>query len=119
VGLGLPLFKLAATQTGGTFSIQSRLGEGTSVEAVFVSGHIDAPPIGDITGTLITAIQGHPEIDFSYSFRVAGADFTFNTGDVRATLQDVPLNNPDVLAWLTEYINENVHFERGNELEID
>ena len=34
VGLGVPLFKMEAEMTGGSFSIQSKLGEGTVTTAV-------------------------------------------------------------------------------------
>lgn len=35
VGLGVPFFKMAALMTGGDFSIQSQVGKGTRVRAVF------------------------------------------------------------------------------------
>ena len=51
MGLGIPLLRLAAEQTGGRVSIESTLGVGTTVTAVFCPGHIDCPPVGDIAGT--------------------------------------------------------------------
>ena len=45
MGLGLPLLRLAAEQTGGSLSIESTLGVGTAVTAVFVASHIDCPPV--------------------------------------------------------------------------
>ena len=41
VGLGLPLYRMAAEQTGGSFSIESVEGEGTTVTAVFHRDHLD------------------------------------------------------------------------------
>jgi hypothetical protein len=55
--MGLPLFKLAAEQTGGTFSLESKQqtedgGEhGTRVSAVFHTDHVDCEPLGDIAST--------------------------------------------------------------------
>ena len=46
MGLGLPLLRLAAEQTGGSLSIESTLGVGTAVTAVFVASHIDCPRWG-------------------------------------------------------------------------
>ena len=36
VGMGIPLFKMAAESTGGSFSIESELGKGTTTTATFV-----------------------------------------------------------------------------------
>ena len=53
VGMGVPLLMLAAEQTGGTVTIQSRHEEehpedhGTVVTATFHTDHIDFTPIGD------------------------------------------------------------------------
>ena len=45
VGMGIPLFKMAAEMADGTFSITSEKGVGTTVTATFVLDHIDrAPP---------------------------------------------------------------------------
>ena len=45
VGLGLPLLRMAAEMTGGHMDIESTLGVGTTVTAVFHAGHIDCPPL--------------------------------------------------------------------------
>ena len=63
MGLGLPLLRLAAEQTGGSLSIESALGVGTAVTAVFVASHIDCPPVGDMAGTITLLIQGAPELE--------------------------------------------------------
>lgn len=66
VGLGLPLLRLAAEQTGGSLEITSRHidefpeDHGTVVTAVFDTRHIDSPPLGDVISTIVTLIQGHP-----------------------------------------------------------
>ena len=65
VGLGLPLYRMAAEQTGGSFSIESVEGEGTTVTAVFHRDHLDCPPMGDLAGTVALLIQGSPWIDFT------------------------------------------------------
>ena len=63
MGLGLPLLRLAAEQTGGSLSIESTLGVGTTVTAVFHASHIDCPPVGDMAGTITLLIQGAPELE--------------------------------------------------------
>lgn len=79
VGLGIPLFKLAAEQTGGTLEIVSKHisdfpeDHGTVVTAVFHKDHIDCTPHGDIVSTMLTLVQGHPDIDFLFTHEAAGA----------------------------------------------
>ena len=57
VGLGLPLLKLEAQQTGGDVTVTSRDKatypdtHGTQVQAVFYTDHIDCPPVGDMPAT--------------------------------------------------------------------
>ncbi|MDR3206818.1 MAG: ATP-binding protein [Oscillospiraceae bacterium] len=106
VGLGLPLWKLAAEQTGGSFALESAPGVGTTVTAAFVHGHIDTPPLGDIVGTVVTLIQGAPSVDFVYRQETEDGAFALDTRDLRRALEDVPLDSPDVLAWVGEYLQE-------------
>ena len=66
VGLGLPLYRMAAEQTGGTLDIQSAEGVGTTVTARFDRKHLDCPPLGDLAGTVALLIQGSPELTWTY-----------------------------------------------------
>lgn len=59
VGLGLPFLEQAARQTGGTFRLDSRKGEGTTVEWSFPKGHWDTPPMGDVA-RLWMAVLNYP-----------------------------------------------------------
>ena len=52
VGLGVPLFKLSAEQTGGSFDIQSEKGVGTTTTASYVKSHVDMTPLGDINSKI-------------------------------------------------------------------
>lgn len=111
VGMGLPLFKLAAEQTGGTFSVESRQagpnspGHGTTVTATFDTGHVDCEPLGDIASTVITLMQGNPELSLTYCYRRDGSEQRLNTDEMREVLgADVPLNSPEVLAWAREFL---------------
>ncbi|MBQ2203577.1 MAG: ATP-binding protein [Oscillospiraceae bacterium] len=104
VGMGLPLLKLAAEQTGGTMQIESSQGEhhGTTVTARFLMDHLDCVPLGDYAGTMVTLIQGSPDIDFVFQYRSASGEINLSTAEMRQILGDVPLNTPEVLAWVAE-----------------
>lgn len=109
LGLGLPFFKEAAEQTGGSFSIVSKLGEGTRVTAVFDPNHIDMQPLGDLTGTLTSLILLNPGMDFTLNYGIDQRVFFFSTREVREQLgPEVELNHPDVMTFLTEYLTEQM-----------
>ena len=112
VGMGLPLFKLAAEQTGGTFSLSSHQAahegddHGTTVTATFNTAHVDCEPLGDITETILTLIQGNPDLSLTYLYSKDGEELRLSTDEMREILGDtVPLNSPDVLAWARSFLN--------------
>ena len=108
VGLGIPLLKLAAEQTGGHIRITSATAEkagdshGTVVEAVFFKNHLDYTPLGDIVSTVITLIQGHPNTDFLFTHKKGQNEVCLDTRELRSVLEDVPLNSFDVILWVKE-----------------
>ena len=107
VGLGVPLFKLSAEQTGGSFDIQSEKGVGTTTTASYVKSHVDMTPLGDINSTVKILIQCNPQIDFVYTCTTDNGSFTLDTRELREVLGDVSLDTPDVLLWIGDYLEEN------------
>ena len=107
VGLGLPFLKLAAEQTGGTLELKSELGKGTSLSAEFDAEHIDMPPFGDFAGTVFALIQGSPDIRFVIKRQNDNREYTLDTDELLEQLGgEVPLNEPEVLAWISDFVNE-------------
>ncbi|MBR2406553.1 MAG: sensor histidine kinase [Clostridia bacterium] len=108
VGMGIPLFRMAAEMAGGTLTIHSEVGVGTTVTASFQLGHIDRMPLGDIVGTMETLIQLNPTIDFLYRHTVNGKSFELDTRSLREVLGDVPLSEPDILEWINGSLTEGI-----------
>ncbi len=113
VGLGLPLLKLEAEMTGGSVTVQSRdartypSDHGTTVTAVFNHMHIDCPPLGDVAGTLVTLVQGHPDTDFLFRHICEGEETVeLDTRQLREVLGDIPLNSFEVLQWIQGSLTE-------------
>lgn len=108
VGMGVPLFKMAAEQTGGKLEIISDTGEdhGTTVTAYFYKDHLDFTPLGDVISTVTTLIQGHPDTDFLFTHRIDDKEIRLDTRELRAVLEGVPLNTYDVLEWIRGYLEE-------------
>ncbi len=107
VGLGIPFFKLAAESTGGSFSITSAVGVGTTVAAVFGFSHIDRMPLGDIGSTIHTLIRYNTHIDFLYQYQVNDRGFTLDTRQFKEILGGVALDSYEVSEYIKEYLNEN------------
>ena len=118
IGMGLPLLKLQAEQTGGNLVIESKHFEefpqdhGTKVKAVFKKNHIDCAPLGDIVSTVTTLIQGHPNTDFIFIHKIGKGEVSLDTRVLRETLEGVPLNTYEVIKWIEEYLNEQYSFVR-------
>ena len=108
VGMGVPLFEMAAEQTGGKLEIVSDTGEdhGTTVTAYFYKDHLDFTPLGDVISTVTTLIQGHPDTDFLFTHLIDDKEIRLDTRELRAVLEGVPLNTYDVLEWIRGYLEE-------------
>ena len=113
VGLGIPLLKMSAEQTGGCVSIKSVLDKGdgsfhgTTVTATFYKNHIDFTPLGDIVSTITTLIQGHPDTDFLFIHNKEEKNVRLDTREIRLILgSDIPLNEYEIIKWIEGELNE-------------
>lgn len=113
VGLGVPLLKLAAEQTGGGIKIES-VSEadcpethGTTVTAEFFKNHLDFTPLGDVISTVTTLIQGEPDIEWRFVHEINGQAVELDTRELREILGDVPLDNYEVIKWIEGYLKES------------
>jgi hypothetical protein len=113
VGLGIPLLKLAAEQADGSFSLQSEPGKGAWVEAEFRHSHIDRMPLGDLVSTFLTLLISHPQIDWTFLYRVTdkdrkSRDFLFESTELKNKLGDISLTEPEVLTFLRGIFEEGI-----------
>ena len=107
VGLGIPLFKMAAEMSGGRLDIKSEVGKGTRVYTSYGYSNVDRMPVGDMNGTVSMLIRMNPDIDFVYTHSINEKSYVLDTRDLREQLDDVPLDTPDVIEWINEYLKEN------------
>jgi len=108
IGLGLPMLKQACISTGGSFTIESEPGKGTSITAEFVHSHIDRQPLGDVPGAIIALILEKPEVDILYTHRRNESVYTMDTREIRTELDDIPLNHHEVVGLIRENIAEGL-----------
>lgn len=107
VGLGIPLLQMEARMAGGDLTIQSEVGVGTTLTAWFDPRNIDMPPLGDLVSTIVTLIQGSPDIDFLFTHSRGAGSYVLDTREIREIMGDISLAEPEMLGWFTEYLAEN------------
>lgn len=108
VGLGLPLLKQNTEQTGGHLKIESEVGKGTTVTAVFGLTHLDRPPMGDLAGTVVLTAASYPDIHFIFHYHNDQTDYTFDTDEVNEALDGMSIQEPEIIAYLKEMVEENI-----------
>ncbi len=112
VGLGIPLLKLSAEQTGGHVTVTSRHeseypdNHGTEINALYYKNHIDMTPIGDITATVVALIQCNPDLDFVFNHETEKGTVSLDTRELKEVLGDIPLNTAEVIVWMGENLSE-------------
>ena len=111
VGLGIPMMKENAEKAGGTFSLESEEGKGTTLTCSMDTGNIDCLPLGDLSGTLLSLMLTNPlHPDFRFEGKSPKGEGAFDTREVRAVLgSDIPFNEPSVAAWLKEALDEEMN----------
>jgi hypothetical protein len=107
VTAGASLLRQAAETANGSFSIESKKGEGTSVRAIFQYSHIDRQPLGDMEETIKTLVIGNPHVDFHYEHDLNGRVSIFDTRKVREELSGVLLSSPQGIKIIKKYLKRS------------
>ena len=108
VGLGIPLFKEAAENAGGSLKIDSKPGTGTKIKAVFENSHIDRKPLGDVAETLISLILLSNEAEIIYKQLKNEKEFDFNTKELKEQLGTGNLKEPGLLIELKKILKQKL-----------
>jgi hypothetical protein len=108
VGLGLFLLQQSARQAEGDIKIDSTPGVGTRVLVFMKHGHIDRKPMGNMSETMVTLIQGNPEVDFVYVHKRNAKEYQFDTRELRCELEEIPLSQPEVVTLIHNNLSEGL-----------
>ncbi len=112
VGLGIPFFTQLAEMTDGYVKIASKHeseyeDHGTVIEGKFGYKHIDFIPLGDMPETVVTLIQGSPDVDFTFTHTYGGKKVSLATSELREILGDeISLASVEILNWISENLYE-------------
>ena len=109
VGLGIPLMMQNARLAGGDVHIDSTLGQGTTLTATLHGDSSDWLPRGDLAGTVVSLVSANPERpDFRLSCSSPKGSMDFDTREMRQALGNVPLNEPEITAWMLSAIQKEI-----------
>ena len=108
VGLGIPLIYQNTQQSGGSFNIVSKPGQGSCITAIFGLKHFNRPPVGDLADTITHIFACYTYIQVIYKHITDLGDFKLDSTELRKTLGDMPLSLPQVKALVKEMIENNL-----------
>lgn len=111
VGMGIPLFKMAAETANGTFDIKSDLGKGTVVTATFEIDNIDRSPLGDIVSTIVT--QLNENVDYIWRYEIENNSFVFDTREIKNELKGIPIDSPEIMVHIRDFLIDNIEKING------
>jgi hypothetical protein len=108
VGLGIPLLKEAAEACNGSLTLTSEIGIGTRIFVTFQRSHIDRMPLGDISTTFLNLLVSNPEIHWTFAYKFNNLIYKFDDVEIKETIGDVPLTEPEILTILRQMINTGI-----------
>lgn len=111
IGLGVAFLKELCESCDGSLTIESKVNVGTKTTATYALSHIDAPPLGNIGEMMMFAIQANQEIDYELEYIQNDYHFSFKTKEIRQQLGGMKLDDPDILLWIKDYINQEIRRE--------
>lgn len=106
VGLGIPFLKMTCEQSGGSFTVKSEDGVGTTVEATFRTDNPDCLPVGDIAGYLTMLLVANPDIRIRFSYKINNEEFTLDNAELRE--QEIELQQPGMAGVIKAFIKDNL-----------
>ncbi len=112
VGLGIPFFTQLAKMTDGYVKIASKHeseyeDHGTVIEGKFGYKHIDFIPIGNMPQTVVTLIQGSPDVDFTFTHSYKDKKVFLATSQLREILgSEISLASIEILNWISSSLKE-------------
>ncbi len=107
-GLGIPFLKQTADLCNGNLTISSDSGSGTAITVTVQLSHIDRPPLGALSDTIVTLAAGHSDKDISLIIQRDEKIYEFKTSLIRKELEGVRLSDPDILKFIETDINRGI-----------
>ncbi|PKM50242.1 MAG: ATP-binding protein [Firmicutes bacterium HGW-Firmicutes-7] len=108
VGLGIPFLNDTCILCSGHLDIQTEIGKGTILKAYMMYDHIDRPPLGDITSTIVGLVTSNEDINIHYRHFFNNNIFEFETNEIKDVVGEIPLADINIYQWMKEFVKENI-----------
>jgi len=108
VGMGLPLYRQSAEQSGGALKVESEVGAGTTVTATFAYDHIDRPPLGDLANAVVLMMAANQNHQFRFTYQYNDRSYSINTQEINEALDGMPIHEVQVIKMIQQIIEENM-----------
>ena len=108
IGMGLAFLKGLCDTCNGKFEIESEEGVGTKVKASIQKSHIDTPEIGDLGEISMDILQGNEDLNYTLEYNSDVGSFIFSLEEIKQELGGVSINEPEILLWIKDYINQGI-----------
>jgi len=115
VGMGLPLYRQTAEQSGGALKVESETGVGTTVAATFVYDHIDRPPTGDLANAVVLMMSANPDHLFKFTYKYNDKSYSIDTREINEALDGMPIHDVQVINMIQQIIEDNMAALRESE----
>lgn len=114
IGLGIPLLKQRAEQTGGELQLISQEGKGTTVYAVFKLSHWDCPPLGEIAETVSLLITAYPDIHIVYNHQTDNGKYSIDSSQAKQMYPDSTNGMFQILRNIQAILQQNLENIKAN-----
>ena len=108
VGMGLPLYKQSAEQSGGKLIIESEVGVGTTVTATFGHDPVDRPPMGALANAVVLMMSANPNHQFRFTYSYNDQSYSIDTQEINQALDGLPIHDVHVIKMITQIIEDNM-----------
>lgn len=108
VGLGIPLLKESCEITGGSFSMTSKVAQGTKTYAKYKMSSFNRPPIGNLGQTMAVLMCCNPKVNFVLECQSSKGRYDISTVEIVGVLGDVPISNPNVGDFIERDVNDGI-----------
>ena len=102
VGLGLPFLIQALDLAGGTFHIESTIGQGTVVTFTFDLSNVDTPPMGSVVETVVSLFCFSQNCEICFHRKYQGREYTVTRYELVEALEE--LESASSIHLATQYI---------------
>ena len=64
--------------------------------------------MGDLPGSLFTIVLMNPGTEFLFVYDCDGKNFTFDTREVKAAVAPIPIDHPEISAWIKDCLYQEI-----------